>query len=213
MLSFPEVRDVASYADIVKVSLSAWNQPSFEWVNRPHQQLKFNKIVAGQKEFRAQFKGELWMEVFLVAGMNSMPENVKKIAAQIKEIKPDRIQLNTVVRPPAEDFASAMQKDSLEALAILFDPLAKVIAEFSTDYAKNVRANAETILSMLQRRPCTIGQIAEVFGMHINEVSKYLGRLMRGNYICAVHKKNTVYYTACIHEDNSMHDNNRRWNN
>lgn len=210
MLSVPEVRDAASYADIVKVSLSAWNQPSFEWVNRPHQKLQFNKVVAGQKAFRAQFKGELWMEVFLIAGMNSMPENVKKIAAQIKEIKPDRIQLNTVVRPPAEDFAAAMQKDSLEELACLFDPFAKVIAEFSTDCAKNVRANEETILSMLQRRPCTSGQIAEVFGMHINEVSKYLGKLMRGNHICAVHKKNTVYYTAFINADNLMHVKNRR---
>ena len=210
MLRFPEVREAASYADIVKVSLSAWNQHSFEWVNRPHQQLQFNQIVEGQKEFRAQFSGELWMEVFLVAGMNSMPENVKNIAAQIKEIKPDRIHLNTVVRPPAEDFAAAVPKDSLEALAGLFDPCAKVIAEFSTDYAKNVRANEETILSMLQRRPCTIAQIAKVFGMHINEVSKYLGKLMRGNHICAVHKKNTVYYKALINEDKLMPVNNRK---
>ena len=144
------------------------------------------------------------MEVFLIAGMNSMPENVKKITAQIKEIKPDRIQLNTVVRPPAEDFAAAVPKDSLEALACLFDPFAKVVAEFSTDYAKNVRANEETILCMLQRRPCTVDQIVEVFGMHINEVSKYLGKLMQSKHICAVHKKNTVYYTAFINEDNLM---------
>lgn len=210
MLSDPEVRAAASYADIVKVSLSAWNQHSFEWVNRPHQQLQFNKIVEGQKKFRARFKGELWMEVFFVAGINSMPENVKKIAAQIKAVKPDRIQLNTVVRPPAEDFAAAVPKDTLGALVGLFDPFAKVIAEFSTDYAQNVRANEETILAMLQRRPCTMGQIAEVFGMHINEVSKYLGKLMQGNHICAVYKKNIVYYKAFINEDNLMPGNHKR---
>jgi predicted ArsR family transcriptional regulator len=49
---------------------------------------------------------------------------------------------------------------------------------------------------MLKRRPCTAQQIAEGFGLHFNEVSKYLGSLMKENKIRAERKKNVVYYLA-----------------
>jgi DNA-binding transcriptional ArsR family regulator len=58
------------------------------------------------------------------------------------------------------------------------------------------KANQATIFSMLRRRPCTAEQIADIFGMHINEVSKYLGKLMRADQIRAQREKAPVYYAA-----------------
>jgi wyosine [tRNA(Phe)-imidazoG37] synthetase (radical SAM superfamily) len=52
-------------------------------------------VIEGQKTFRALFGGQVWMEVFLVEGMNSSPKEVTKIAAWAREIAPGRIQLNT----------------------------------------------------------------------------------------------------------------------
>ena len=201
MLQSREVREAAACANVVKVSLSAWDHASYGWVNRPHIQLQFDQLVAGQKDFRAQFKGQLWLEVFLVAGMNSMPANVRKIAELAKEIGPDRIQLNTAVRPPAEDFATALSQERMQALPYLFHPTAEIIAEFKAKHANHMQANQATIFSMLQRRPCTAEQIADIFGMHLNEVSKYLGNLMRTDQIRAERKKNTVYYTATGRND------------
>jgi len=196
MLNLPEVREAASFANIVKVSLSAWDQASYRWVNRPHPQLRFDQLLEGQKAFRAQFKGELWIEVFLVGGMNSMLDDVRKIATLAKQIDPDRIQLNTAVRPPAEDFAAALSMERIEELTHLFQPMAELIAEFRAKDSKGVEANQETIFSMLQRRPCTADQIADVFDMHLNEVSKYIGILMRTDKIDVKRKDSTVYYTA-----------------
>jgi wyosine [tRNA(Phe)-imidazoG37] synthetase (radical SAM superfamily) len=181
---------------VVKVSLSAWDQASYEWVNRPHKQLRFNQLVKGQQYFRPQFQGQLWMEVFLVAGMNSMPADVAKIAEHAKDIGADRIQLNTVVRPPAEDYAVALSEDSMQDLAPLFEPAAEIIPDFKALHTGRIQANQATILAMLQRRPCTAQQIADSFGMHLNEVSKYLGHMMRTDQIRAERKKSTVYYAA-----------------
>jgi wyosine [tRNA(Phe)-imidazoG37] synthetase (radical SAM superfamily) len=196
MLQFREVREAAAAANVVKVSLSAWDPASYGWVNRPHKQLQFDQLVAGQKDFRAQFKGQLWMEVFLLAGMNAIPADVAKIADHAKQIAPDRIQLNTAVRPPAEDFAMALPKDRMQSLRHLFRPTAEIIAEFKAEHADPIQANQATILSMLRRRPCTAEQIADIFGMHLNEVSKYLGKLMRADQIRVQRKKATVYYAA-----------------
>ena len=201
MLYLPEVRDAASHADIVKVSLSAWDETSYCWVNRPHPQLHFDQLIEGQKAFRAQFKGKLWMEVFLVAGINSMPSDVSKIAALAEEIRPDRIQINTVIRPPAEEFAVALSRGQAEALTHLFHPTAEVIGEFKAKYPERMQVNQETIFSMLQRRPCTARQIADTFGMHLNEVSKYLGNLMRSGQIQTERRDSSVYYGAIRMED------------
>ena len=196
MLQFPEVREAAACANVVKVSLSAWDQASYEWVNRPHRQLRFNQLVKGQKYFRAQFKGQLWMEVFLVAGINSMPADVVKIADHAKDIGADRIQLNTVVRPPAEDYAVALSEDSLRGLSPFFDPPAEIISDFRAMDTSRIQANQATIYAMLQRRPCTAQQIADSFGMHLNEVSKYLGHMMRTDQIHAERRNLATYYAA-----------------
>ena len=196
MFHLPEVRAAAACADIVKVSLSAWDQESCGLVNRPHPQIRFDHLIQGQKAFRSQFSGQLWMEVFLVRGINSTPSDVRKIAVLAKEIGPDRIQLNTSVRPPAEDFAAALSREQMETLTHLFHPTAEIIAEFNTIHAKNIQANQDTILSLLRRRPCIAKDIADVFDMHLNEVSKYLGKLIRTNQIRSDLKNGTVYYSA-----------------
>jgi wyosine [tRNA(Phe)-imidazoG37] synthetase (radical SAM superfamily) len=196
LLSLPEVQEAASRAHIVKVSLSAWDQASFGWVNRPHPDLSFDQVLEGQKAFRARFHGQLWLEVFLVAGMNSLPSDVAKIALLAKEIRPDRIHLNTAVRPPSEDFAVPLSPERLEALTPLFCPKAEVIAEFETKQRVELRVAQEEIYAMLQRRPCTAQDIAETFSMHPNEVSKYLGKLLREKRIRGQVVNFLLYYVA-----------------
>lgn len=196
LISDPEVRMQASQANVVKLSLSGWDSGSFEYINRPHHDLNMKQIIDGASLFREMFSGELWLEVFIVWGVNSIPKDVAKIAEIIEKINPDRIQLNTAVRPPAEEFVQAAPKEHLEKLAKLFNPVAEVIAEFSSEHSVNVKANEQTIRTMLDRRPCTSDQIAEVFGMHRNEVSKYIGKLLRTGEIQSEPKDGKTYYVA-----------------
>ncbi len=192
----PEVREAAKRADLVKLSLSAWGQESFDRINRPHPDLKFARIVDGYRVFRSEFQGRIWIEVFLIWGMNSAPGDVEKIAALAETIGPDEIHLNTAVRPPAEKSALAMPRKEMEALRGLFRPTAKVIAEFTPNNSADIVANEGTILAMLKRRPCTAQQIAEASGMHLNEVSKYVGKLSRTGRIRAQATGPDTHYVA-----------------
>jgi len=192
----PAVRQSACHANIVKLSLSAWDQVSFEHVNRPHPDLRFNRIIDAYRVFRDEFRGKLWLEVFLLWGMNSVPRDVEKIAKLAATIRPDEIHLNTAVRPPAEEFAVPVPRKQMEAVAGLFHPCAKIIAEFPSNKSSDIAANETTILAMLRRRPCTARQISEVFGMHLNELAKYLGKLMRIGAIRAQVKDYQTYYVA-----------------
>jgi wyosine [tRNA(Phe)-imidazoG37] synthetase (radical SAM superfamily) len=196
LLSDPEVRAQAAQANVVKVSLSAWDQFSLEHINRPHRSVEFKRLIEGQWLFRKEFKGELWMEVFLVWGTNTTTKDVSSIAELVKVIGPDKVQLNTAVRPPCEEYAYAVPEDQMGALARLFDPPAEVVAEYSSDASAKVQANEADILGMLKRRPCTLDQICRVFGLHKNEASKYVGKLLRTGKIRPQETGPNAYYVA-----------------
>ncbi|MGD9780712.1 MAG: radical SAM protein [Kiritimatiellia bacterium] len=196
LLYLPEVREAAGHADMAKISLSAWDDASFRQINRPHPDLDFERSVAGLREFRRGFSGSIWLEVFLVASLNDAPENVDRIAALAESIAPDKIQLNTAVRPPAESSVRPVDRETLEALAARFRPRAEVIADFSVRPGSAVAVNETGILDLLRRRPCTAQQIADVFGMHLNEVAKYTGLLLRENRIQALPRGGEIYYEA-----------------
>ena len=136
------------------------------------------------------------MEVFLVWGTNSTPKDVTKIAELVTPLRPDKVQLNTAVRPPCEEFAHAVPENHMATLAKLFDPPAEVIAEYSSDASAKVRANEEDILEMLERRPCTLDQISAVSGLHKNEVSKYLGKLTRIGSVRSTRNSGVIFYRA-----------------
>ncbi|MGC8989979.1 MAG: FmdB family zinc ribbon protein [Verrucomicrobiia bacterium] len=110
-------------------SLDAGDNLLFQAVNRPHPEITFEKLVVGLEEFRREFSGQYWLEVLLVAGYTGLPAHVQKIAELVGLIQPDRVQLNTVVRPPAGDFAMPVPQVRLSELARLFKPRAEVIAE------------------------------------------------------------------------------------
>lgn len=192
----PEVRAAAAQAQVVKLSLSAWDQSSLAHVNRPCPAVEFEAIVEGQRRFRAEFKGQLWLEVVLLWGTNTARADVGRIASIVKTIRPDRVQLNTAVRPPAEDFAIAVPRDHLVQLARLFDPPAEVIADYASGLSPKIKAGEEDIFAMLLRRPCTSSQIASAFAMHANEVAKYLGKLMETGHVTCERRNEHVYYVA-----------------
>jgi wyosine [tRNA(Phe)-imidazoG37] synthetase (radical SAM superfamily) len=136
--------------------------------------------------------------VFLVAGMNSIPSDVTKIAALADLLKPDRIHLNTAVRPPAEDFVAPLSRERMASLCNLFHPPAEVIAEYKDKGGLDIQVNQKAIISMLKRRPCTAEEIAWASGMHLNEVSKYLGNLLRQGRIRSERSSGSLYFVAAI---------------
>ncbi len=180
LFSEPAVRASAAKANLVKVSLSAWDAASFARVNRPHSSLDFDAIVQGYREFRSGFSGTLWVEVFLVPGLNTRPQDVQRIAALVRSLHPDSVQLNTAVRPPAETFVQPAGPDELRNLAALFDPPAEIIARFQSGPAPASRHElaGETVLALLRRHPDTAENIAAMAGRPLPDVLPVLQSLL-----------------------------------
>jgi len=189
-------RDLAD-ADVVIPSLDAGDERLFQYVNRPHPDLSFERMLEGLRAFRREFTGRLWLEVLLLEGVTDIQAEVEKIAKWAEEISPDRIQLTTVTRPPAEGFALPVSADRMRRLAKTFPAPAEVIAdrnEFGPFSTRGIQD--EDVLGLLRRRPCTVRDIAQGMGLQPSEVVKRLHILSRRGDVLAKRKEGEVFYSA-----------------
>ena len=195
LFSQEEVRKDLQEADLVVPSLDAASQKVFLRINRPHPALKFEEILSGLIEFRKQFKGKIWLEILFVKDINDSQAHLLKLKKAIEKIKPDKIHLNTVVRPPADISAQPISQSRLEEIQKFLGDKAEIVAEFKggdqMPYQENI---TERILDMVKRRPVTLDDISSSLGKHRNAVLKELNSLLQKNKIRTVIYKNKRYY-------------------
>ncbi len=184
LLYLPQIQEELSQADLIIPSLDAVSQDTFQKVNRPHSSLHIDNIISGIISFSREFKGKIWLEIVLVKGINDSLKEIRKTARIIKNINLDRVQLNTVVRPPAEEFAQALDLKELEKIKAILGEKCEIIAEFDREQQKAYKRDiGDAILTMIKRRPVTADDIANSLGLHQNEAIKYIDVLKEKNKV------------------------------
>ncbi len=174
-----EVRAQIAHAHLVIPSLDAGSETVFQAVNRPHPSISFEQMLQGLIAFRKEFKGEYWLEVFFLAAQNAIDSEANRMIECARRIGPDRVQLNTATRPAAEEYAYRVSPKRLAELAARFDPPAEVIADYRGVHAQaNFQAEAQSVLEMIQRRPCSLEDVASGLSIHRNEAIKHLEELV-----------------------------------
>ncbi len=197
LLWMPEVCEAVAGADLVVPSLDAGDAETFEIINRPAPGIDFEDMVRGLRELAAARKGEMWLEVFLAGGVNTGEAQLEDMARIARGIGPDRIQLNTVVRPPAEEFAKVVSCEEMERIVAVFGPKAEVVADYRGTHEKGeFAARREHVMDLLGRRPCTVDDIAAGLAMHVNEVVKYVDELARLGSIKTEDRNGKTFYFA-----------------
>jgi len=201
-----DVRESLSQADLVIPSLDAGDEKIFQYVNRPHPDLAFDRMVEGLAAFTAGFSGEVRLEVFLLNGVTSGASEVRKIAEIARRIGPARVELNTVWRPPGEDFAFPVALDRMQALKSLFSGPVDIIGEWTGNGPRagdTAGQGDEEILDLLRRRPCTREDVAAGLGLHINEAIKRLDKLDKSGHVRRTRVGSRTFYAAADAEDSS----------
>jgi wyosine [tRNA(Phe)-imidazoG37] synthetase (radical SAM superfamily) len=195
LLALKSVRKALTAADLVAPSLDAASAEILARVNRPHSSLKINRIIEGLVRFRREFKGLIWLEVMLLKGVNDSPSHLRKLKEAAARIKPDKVQLNTVIRPPAEKFARALGLKQLEKIKKIFGKNCEIIAEFKKKPQKPFSENLEgAVLSLVQRRPVTLQDIKTSLGKSEKMIREHLDSLLERSKIKTVAHKGLTYY-------------------
>ncbi|HEC02938.1 MAG: radical SAM protein [Chloroflexi bacterium] len=178
LLWLPELRRSLMAADLVLPSLDAGSDRLFRYVNRPHPDIPFDKMLEGLVAFRNEYAGEFWLEVLLMNGVTTVEAHIDLLARHIKLIGPDKVQVNAAIRPPAEDFAMAVPLERLKKAASQLSEEAEVIvAKPGIREQCETSARLQDVLALLRRRPCSVDDIALGLGLHRNAVIKYVEQL------------------------------------
>ncbi len=180
-LSDPRVREELAWADVVVPSLDSALSASFRKLDRPAQCLDLQQIIDGLVTFSHEYQGKLWLEILFARDINDSRADVDGLRRVIKLMRIDRIQLNTVARPPLESFARPLEQQAMLAIAeqfqgdneeCLVDLLARGAVqedeheqqrEFDLTSDAGTRALLAEIVEMLKRRPCTAADINRTF--------------------------------------------------
>ena len=192
-----DVRADCAKADLVVPSLDAGDEAAFQKVNRPYRDISIEKLVDGLVTFRKEFPGRIWLEVFLVEGLNTDIAEIDKIRGLIKRISPDKVQLNTAVRPTADPAIKKVDAEKLEIIARQIGDGCEVVADLPPRHSdKLMHSTAEDILSMLKRRPCSLNDISSGLGIPPNEALKHITELQHRGLIDSEVKNDRTFFKA-----------------
>ncbi len=190
-----DVRADCAKADVVMPSLDAGDEQTFQRINQPHNDISIENLISGLCAFREEFAGRIWLEVFFVEGLNTDAEQIAKIRDAIELIRPDKVQLNTAVRPTAEADIKRPDAEKLQAIAARLGPKREVIADLSlSHHGRGLENKAEDVLSILKRRPCSLDDICSGLGIGRNEALKYVTSLQHKGIIHSEKKNGRIFF-------------------
>lgn len=193
LLSSEKVRAELMKADVVLPNLDGATKNAFIRIDRPHPGLQLDMVLEGIRQFSMEFRfkdprKEIWLEVFIVEGVNTDKKNIAAFRDAIRKIDPDRIQLNTLDRPGAvKDLRPASMKTLEKVKAGLNLPHVEIVSRFKNkrDFKSYRKDIEETILDTVSRRPSTPEDLAGIVGLSENDLMKYIDLLENAKKIKA----------------------------
>ncbi len=196
-LILPDVRKSLLKADLVLPSLDAVNEGSFKKINRPVAGFTASDCIKGIIDFKKDFKGEIWLEVFILEGYNDDEDNLLKLKQAVSDINPNLLQINTLDRPGTIEELKPASNDVLRKVVGIIDfPNTKIItSSFKTENTNNnIKDIKNTILETILRRPCTENDLAKITGVSNTQISKHINMLLAEGKIKSIRKTRGVFY-------------------
>jgi len=188
-----EIREI----DLLLPSLDAITPEVFEKINRPFPSLRTEEIIKALIAFRQESKAAMWLEIFLLPGINDDEKELELLKRAVEKINPDKVQLNSLDRPGTERWLIKESEDKMLRIADFLKPLpVEIISRKSREvkFPEIDQERQEILISTLKRRPCTAEDMAAILNLHIDEVAKYLDFLHKEGTVSAEEQERGVFY-------------------
>jgi wyosine [tRNA(Phe)-imidazoG37] synthetase (radical SAM superfamily) len=154
LLHLQEVRTDLLAADAVLSSLDAGNADLYHRINRPWPGLSFELLVSGLIAFRAEYRGQLWIEIMLMKGVNDDEGDLEEIAGLLHRIQPDQVHISVPSRPPAEPNVQIPDEDGLRRASEILGVCSHVIRPSAGAFDLSGYENiADAVLAIISRHP------------------------------------------------------------
>lgn len=207
----PDVRAGCARIDVVLPSLDAGDEQTFQRIDRPESSISIERVISGLCALREEFAGQIWVEVFFVPSINTGSGQIAHIKEAIGRIRPDKVQLNTAVRPTADVDVVKVDAEKLQEIAVQLGPNCEVVADFSIipneqvahgervdepGPHSTVAQKRQTLLAMLKRRPCSLDDISASLSVSCNEAENYIAELQEQGLVQTERKGGRLFFNS-----------------
>lgn len=212
LLCDPEVRKELLAADLVSPNLDGATNEAYLKIDRPvpgvcgspDKPFDVNAVIESTAQFVKEVKNAspdklVWLEVFLVEGINTDDANIAAFREAFLKISPDLIQLNTLDRPGTEAWVKPVPRPLMEAFkSKLRLPNVEIVTRYrSREDIPRYRSDVESaILETVTRRPSTVRDIADALGVHVHEAHAYLDVLQKEGKLRQEIRERGVFWIA-----------------
>ena len=197
LLGREDVRGDLLGADVVLPSLDAATEAGFHRINQPGPGLDLAAIIAGMEAFRREYAGRIWLEVFILKGVNDGDADIEALRLALQRIRPDKVQLNTLDRPPACPGVESADFALLERVRAQWPGLPVEIIKRARrrEEIPTFSANLEnSLLNTIRRRPLTLDDLAALTARGEDELRRYLDVLEKEKKIQPVIVGERIFY-------------------
>jgi len=184
-------------ADIVIPSVDSVDEKDFYKVDRPDKQIELKTILSGIKEFSYTYHGRLWLEVLIVKGINDSDFSICNLGRWASTLKAQKLQLGTIIRPPASE-ANPVSYERLEEIAAILKDYLNYPVEIIGDFegkSEHKRVSAELLVKSCKMRPLTKENIIEIYGKSDN-LDRIVTELIKEGKLKKKNFGNKRFYTG-----------------
>ncbi len=185
LLGDPQLQKEIEKVDLVIPSLDASSQEEFDKINRPVPGLDFDSFCRGLFEYGQTRTSKIWLELFIVPGVNDSAESITRFVGIVKAVNPDKVQLNTLDRPGCVEWIKPSSRENTLRFVRALEPFVPVEAIGPFRYkSEALRSDIslekieQQIIELIGRRPCTMDDLRAALGADEKTVKAHLDVLL-----------------------------------
>lgn len=197
LFSDPKIRQALLKADLVVPSLDAVSKRAFIQINRPDKRIDIDEVVTGLETFALEYNGKMWLEIFILPGMNDNRPDLELLKEAVHRIKPDQIQLNTLDRPGTVSDIKPASREALERVShILGFSNIEIIAKVDDSIKARIQREdvKQAIIETIHRRPCTKEDLLQILGVERQVIETHITCLEQERIIVGKSQERGVFY-------------------
>lgn len=166
LLEDNEVVKELEKADLIMPTLNSVDNLIFKKINRPSAQIDVSQVMRGLENLSKKYKGKIYIESFIIEGLNDSNEHTEKMVVFLKNINFTKLQLNTLDRPGTENWVQPASYETMQRIKNKYLELGisnvEIVKEMK-ELDKKIEVNEELLKNMKEKREYSEKDLKKIF--------------------------------------------------
>ena len=168
LLEDGQVLEEIKKADLIIPTLNSIDNLTFKKINRPSAEVDVAQVMGGLRNLSEKYTGDIFVETFIIEGLNDSDEHTEKMAKFLKNLKFTKLQLNTLDRPGTEKWVKPASQETLKRVMEKYNICGiknvEIVNEMK-ELDKKIEMDSELIKNMKEKRIYTEKEIEKIYNL------------------------------------------------